>query len=204
MRIIGLTGGIASGKSTVASLLRQYGAIIEDADQIYKELVTPVDEHVPSPLCKAINRRFNGVLTPKGELNRAKLGKIVFANAEHLRALGEITHPAVAARFRARCEQHQQNGHNLLFYDVPLFFERGLQTKITEVVVVWVPEDVQILRLMARDRIIAKDARSRIGSQLSLDDKRQRATWVIDNSGERDRLTAQVAALWDELANSAK
>jgi dephospho-CoA kinase len=198
MRVYGLTGGIASGKSLVTGMLRGLGAEVQDADAIYHALLAPQDG-VPSPLVRQITARFAGVVLPDGSLDRKALGARVFGDAAELAALGEITHPAIYAEFLRRTEALRQTGCARAFYDAPLLFERGLERGLDGVVVVWVPRAVQLARLRLRDHIDDAAAERKLASQWPLDDKRARATWVIDNSGSQSDTERQVVALWQAL-----
>ncbi len=202
MQIIGLTGGIASGKSTVAQMFVELGVEVVSADALYHQLIAPKAGREPSKLTKEIVRAFPGVLQNSGHINRKQLGPIVFANTQALKKLGAITHPAVAAAFQARCAQAAQKGTALLIYDVPLLFERNLDRTIPNlhgVLVVWVPQATQLERMLSRDGITKEAAEQRLKSQLCIDEKRQRATWVIDNSGTLASCRTQVKKFWREF-----
>ncbi len=198
MKMIGLTGGIASGKSTVSALLQDAGITLIDADKLYHELIHPVDGQ-PSPLARKIEEAFAGVLLKDGSINRRALGSRVFGNEEELKKLSAITHPAVGAAFMARVQELQQSGEKLAVYDVPLLYERGMEQMLAGVVVVWVPQHLQIARLMARDKIDEQAAQSRLDSQWSLDEKRNMADWVIDNSRTRENTAEQVQNWLEEI-----
>ena len=200
MRIYGLTGGIASGKSTVHTMLEALGAHVLDADAIYHRLVAPVGGR-PSRVTERIGERFAGVIRPDGTLDRPALGKIVFASADERRALETITHPEVAAEFARKIDDLTLKGVGQVFYDVPLLYERGLETSMQGVAVVWLPRALQRERLMARDSLDTAAADARLAAQMPLDDKRAKATWVIDNSGTLEATQRQVEALWAELGS---
>ena len=193
MKVFGLTGGIASGKSTVAAILIEHGVPIVDADKLYHDLIAPVDGG-PSALAKQIETAFPGVLLGDGTINRPLLGSQVFGNPEALKTLGTITHPAVGASFMQSVQALQQSGEPIAIYDVPLLYERGMQDMLAGVAVVWVPKATQLERLMARDGLSVEAAQSRLDSQLSLDEKKDKATWVIDNSGSVAETAKQVSA----------
>ena len=196
--MIGLTGGIASGKSTVSALLKEAGVPLIDADKLYHELIQPVNSK-PSPLAQEIEAAFPGVLLEDGSVNRPVLGSQVFGNEEELKKLSSITHPAVGGAFMARVQELQQSGEKLAVYDVPLLYERGMEQMLAGVVVVWVPQHLQLARLMSRDKIDEPAAQSRLDSQWSLDEKRKMADWVIDNSRTREKTAEQVQAWLDEI-----
>lgn len=189
--MIGLTGGIASGKSTVSSLLRTKNIPVIDADALYHSLIKP-EGNLASALAQKIDDAFPGVLLDDGHVNRPLLGSKVFGHPEELKKLSAITHPAVGAAFMLKVQEFQQTGVPLAVYDVPLLYERGMETMLAGVLVVWVPRATQLERLMSRDQIEHADAEKRLASQLSLDDKKSRANWVIDNSGTREKTTEQV------------
>jgi dephospho-CoA kinase len=195
VRLIGLTGGIASGKSTVSAMLRDLGATIIDADQLARDVVAK-----GQPALAEISDRFPGVLTAAGELDRAALGERVFADAAERAALNAILHPRIHQAFLDRVEALRRAGAKVAVYDVPLLYENGLEALMDGVVVAYTPPEVQRARLMARGGLTPAQADARISSQLPLEDKRARATWVIDNGGALPSTKAQVAALWEELS----
>ncbi len=198
MRIIGLTGGIASGKSTVREMLIDLGASVLDADAIYHGLIAPKGG-TPSPLAAAIGQRFPGVLPADGSLDRAALGKIVFSDEGQRRQLNALTHPAVAAAFKEQVDALAAAGVETVFYDVPLLYENGLEKGMDGVIVVWVPREVQIQRLRDRNHLSEADAKARVASQMSLDAKAKRADWIIDNSARPATTRRRVSELYREL-----
>ncbi|WP_223633968.1 dephospho-CoA kinase [Corallococcus sp. EGB] len=191
MRVFGLTGGIASGKSTVSRMLRELGARVLDADVLAREVVEP-----GTPGLKRIDERFPGVVGPDGRLDRVKLGAHIFADASERAALNAIVHPEVRALFLQKLQALEAEGVTHAVYDVPLLIETGLHTAMEGVAVVWVPRDVQKARLMARDGLTEAQAEARLAAQMALDDKRAHATWVIDNSGTPEATRPQVEAVW--------
>ncbi len=198
MPLWGLTGGIASGKSTVRRMLAERGVHLIDADAVYHSLLEPVDG-VASPLAQRIEHRFPGVLEPDGTLNRKVLGARVFSDASERRVLEQLTHPAVAEAVGEQIRELREAGVEHIFYDVPLLFERGLDKGMAGVVVVWAPRHLQLARLIQRDQLNAEEAEQRINAQMPIDEKRDRATWVIDNSGSLDETEAQVDETWSEI-----
>jgi dephospho-CoA kinase len=203
MRLIGLTGGIATGKSTVQRMLRELGAAVIDADAVYHELIKPVDGR-PSPLAERVAAHFPAVLEADGSLNRQRLGEQVFADAAARRTLEELTHPAVADEVAKRVRELGEAGAKVVFYDVPLLFERELERGLDGVVVVWVPRELQLTRLVARDGLDPAAAEQRLLAQLPIDTKCRRATWIIDNSGTIEATRAQVEHLWEQLSSHAR
>ena len=193
MILVGLTGGIGSGKSTVSSLLGARGAEIIDADDITREVQQP-----RSPVVEAIAERFaDGVLDAERGLIRPKLAEIVFADPAALRDLSAIVHPAVGAEIDRRVALLAATD-TIVVLDIPLLTEnprRDLQGKI----VVDVPLEVQIERLVRYRGFTNEDARARIARQASRADRLKGADYVIDNSGSVDDLARQVGALWDWL-----
>lgn len=192
-RVIGLTGGIASGKSTVAAMLRELGAPIVDADEVARAVVEP-----GTPGLAAVVERFGaGVLDADGRLDRKAVGARVFGDAEARRALEAILHPRIAMESQRRIAAH--GGDELVIYDAALIVENGLHRGLAGLIVVSAPEDMQIARLMARDGLDEQAARQRIAAQLPLADKVAVADWVIDNAGTIDDTRRQVEAVWAEL-----
>lgn len=193
MRLIGLTGGIATGKSTVARLLAARGAVIVDADLLAREVVEP-----GSPALAEIAAGFgDSVLTAEGALDRAALGAVVFADPAERRRLEAITHPRIAALMGERIAAGLASTAPLVVADIPLLFEGDRVALVEGVLLVDAPEEVQLRRLMLRDGIDEAAARARVTAQMPLAEKRRRATWVIDNGGTEEGTAAQVAAWWE-------
>ncbi|HXA28761.1 MAG TPA: dephospho-CoA kinase [Candidatus Angelobacter sp.] len=192
MRLIGLTGGIGSGKSTVAALLVARGAALVDADRLAREVVEP-----GTPGLAEIAAEFGpSVLLPDGRLDRPALGAIVFADAARRERLNAITHPRVAELMQRRIAEALAGDAPLVVVDVPLLFEGERQALFEGVLLVWVPAAMQVERLVARDGLREDDARARIEAQMPIDDKRALADWVVDNSGTPAATEAQVEAWW--------
>lgn len=186
---IGLTGGIASGKSTVSRMLKERGALIVDADQISREIVMP-----GSPVLQQIAEAFGSdILQGDGTLDRKRLGAIIFADDDKRRTLNAIMHPPIRAHMMQQMNEYETAyPQRLVVADIPLLYESNLQHMFEEVVVVYVPETVQIKRLMQRDGISEEHAKERIASQMPLSDKRERADVVIDNSRSLEDTEKQV------------
>lgn len=192
MRVIGLTGGIASGKSSVASLFAQLGAAIIDADQLAREAVQP-----GTPALAAIVRAFGpGILLPDGTLDRNALGAIIFADAAARQRLEQITHPAIKELALARLHALRQSGTAVVFYMAPLLIEAGATDRVDEIWVVHVDPETQLKRLMARDQLSRTDALIRVASQMPLEEKRRQGRVVIDNSGSLAETKLQVEKIW--------
>ncbi|SDL91607.1 dephospho-CoA kinase [Paenibacillus marchantiae] len=177
---IGLTGGIATGKSSVSAFLASKGALLIDADVIAREVMLP-----GHPVLAAAVQRFGqAILNEDGTLDRKKLGSIVFQNPEERKALEAITHPAIRKEMRERAALYElEHPDKLVVSDIPLLYESGLEDGFEEVMVVYVPRSVQLERLMSRDGMTAEQADARIDVQMDIEDKKQRADVLIDNSG---------------------
>lgn len=193
MLLIGLTGGIGSGKSTVSALLAERGAVVIDADAITRELQQP-----GTPVLDAMVARFGpGILAADGTLDRQAVADIVFTDAEALADLGAIVHPAVGAEIARRLGEEAGTDH-LVVLDVPLLVESG-RDDLAALVVVDVDPEVAVQRLVEQRGMREDDARARMARQASREDRLAKADLVVDNSGSRDDLTAAVAALWSAL-----
>jgi dephospho-CoA kinase len=190
MHVFGLTGGIATGKSTVAAMFRERGVSVVDADQVAREVVEP-----GQPAFDELALRFPGVVGPDGRIDRAKLGARVFADPTERAALNAITHPRIAQRVLEHLDGLAKAGVPRVLYDAPLLIENNLHQGLQGVVLVAAPPEVQLARLMQRGQLDEVQARARIDSQLPLDQKRRHATWIIDNAGSRDATRQQVDAV---------
>ncbi len=201
---IGLSGGIGSGKSTVSRLLNELGAIIVDADAIVHEL-----QAAGQPMLKEIAAAFgDGVLTGDGALDRPALGSIVFRDTERRRELEQIVQPPVVAEMARRAKVAIADGVPMVVMDIPLLFEgkktgRGSAAAMQydATICVWVPLETQIERTMSRDECDREEAERRIAAQLPIDEKREMADHVIDNSGKPDQTSEQVKALYAQLTH---
>jgi len=194
VRLIGLTGGIASGKSSVALLLERLGAAVVDADRLAREVVEPGEEALQR-IAAAFGER---VLNSDGTLNRAALGEIVFADQQARRTLEAITHPAIKRRAEERLARLREAGVETAFYVAPLLFEAGRAAGFSEIWVVYLERETQLERLMARDGLDREAALARMASQMPMEEKRRLGSRVIDNGGSREELEAQVLRLWRE------
>ena len=198
--LVGLTGGIATGKSTVSALLRQLGCEIIDADLLAREVVEP-----GQPAWTTIVAEFGqDVLTGDGTLDRKKLGAIVFADPERRRRLEAITHPAIRERFQARLDELAEHGFTgIVVFDAAVMIESGNYKNMDRLVVVVTDEPTQMARLRGRDGTDDAEGRRKIASQMPLAEKAKLADYVIDNSGDRQATAEQVrrvfAALMSEL-----
>ncbi|MDF2816008.1 MAG: dephospho-CoA kinase [Paenibacillus sp.] len=192
---IGLTGGIASGKSTVSDMLVKRGALLIDADRVAREVVEP-----GSPVLQKVVERFGSdVLLPDGALNRKKLGEIVFGNPQALQDLQNIMHPSIRELMSERLEQYELlHPDKLVVVDVPLLYESGLESMYDAVVVVYVPRAVQLERLIVRDGLTPVEAEQRLNAQMDIEYKKARANIVIDNQGDFSQTEGQVDRLLRE------
>ena len=195
MRLIGLTGGIASGKSLVSRQLQELGAAVIDADRIARDVV----QH-GTPGWEMIVREFGkSVIGSDGELNRKTLGLLVFNNPTELERLNRITHPLILAEIERLLQKYGSGHESLVVLDAPLLFETGLGRFVDEVWVVTVDYQTQVKRLMARDRLTEQEARQRIAVQMPLEEKVRRADRTIDNRGTRSETERQVKEAWVNL-----
>jgi len=198
--LVGLTGGIATGKSTVSALLRQLGGEIIDADLLAREVVEPGQP----ALTQIVTEFGRDLLTAAGELDRKKLGAIVFANPERRLRLEAITHPAIRDRFLTRLDDLAERGFvGLVVFDAAVMIESGNYKNMDRLVVVVTDDATQMARLLARDGTDDAENRRKISSQMPLAEKAKLADYVIDNSGTREATAEQVrrvfAALMSEL-----
>jgi dephospho-CoA kinase len=201
-RIAGLSGGIGSGKSTVAAVLAELGAVVIDADAIVHELQAP-----GSPVLQELADAFGAeILDASGALDRAALGAIVFDDAGARAKLGAIMHPLVGAEMMRRLAAARDAGAALIVLDIPLLFEgmkagTGISSRLgfDATIAVHVPEAVQIERQIARDGCTRDEALRRIRAQLPIDEKRDLADFVIDNSGSREETKRRVHELYRRL-----
>lgn len=194
MQLFGLTGGIATGKSTVAKLFVEKGLPLIDADVVAREVVAQ-----GQPALTEIAARFPGVVDADGTLNRAALGARIFSNPGEREALNAITHPRIRQAVLEQSVALAESGAPRALYDAPLLIENRLHEGLSGVVLVVAPRDVQRARLMARNQLTAADADARIDAQMPLDAKRPFATWVIDNGGTPEATAAQVDAVWRQM-----
>jgi len=194
--LVGLTGGIATGKSTVSRMFAHLGARVLDADLLAREVVMPGQ---PAYL-KIVEEFGQSVVQEDGTLDRKGLGAIVFAEPARRKRLEEITHPAIAARQqRILSVLEEEAFEGIVIWDVALLFETGGVVKVDRVVVVYADPETEVARLVARDGMAEADARARIASQMPVAEKAKRAHYVIDNSGDRAHSEGQVKAVYEAL-----
>jgi len=191
VKLVGLTGGIASGKTTVAKIMKRLGAAIVDADALSREVVEPGRD-----AWKAIVDTFGAeVLRPDQTLDRQKLRAVIFNNSTARKKLESIIHPRVRALAEERINQQAAAGYELVVYEVPLLFEGNLHAWLRPVVLVACDADVQRQRLQQRDRLTPEEAQKHIDAQMSLEEKRRLADYVIENDGDLESLERQVEAV---------
>lgn len=198
--IAGLTGGIASGKSTVAAMLAEAGARIVDADRIAHQVVLKGE----SAWQDIVDHFGSGILARDGQIDREALGAIVFNDTEAKKALNGIVHPRVfetmAQEIQSLAEAHPGD---LIIMDVPLLIESGLHASLPIVILVYVPETMQQERLMRRDGLNAADAAARIRAQMPIDAKRAHAHYIVDNTGDLDATRRQVLDIYRKILSGA-
>jgi dephospho-CoA kinase len=193
--VIGLTGGIASGKSTVARMLEQIGGAVVDADQLAREIVAP-----GQPALGELVARFGAaILTPEGELDRKRLAAIAFSDRNARADLNRITHPRIAAASQRAIAAWADAGANVVFYEAALLVENRAHLGLAGLIVVAAEEDTQLARLVTRDGLSPPDARARLAAQAPLAEKLAAATWIIANDGSLDGLQAEVDRVRSEL-----
>ena len=193
MILVGLTGGIGAGKSTVSAMLAERGAVIVDADRIARELQSP-----GSPVLEQMAERFGPeIITDDGSLDRPAVAKIVFNDEAALKDLNSIVHPAMQSEIQRQIDA-QRGTDRVVVLDFPLLGENP-RKGLAATIVVDIPVEVAVERLVEQRGMDEGDARARITSQLSRDERLSSATHVIDNGGDRDSLTAQVDSLWGQL-----
>lgn len=186
--IIGLTGSIASGKSTVSDMLRKKGFPIVDADEIARLVVEP-----GNPVLLEISRQFGkGIINGDGSLNRGKLGERIFGNAKEREKLNGIIHPAIRREMLKQKDEWLLRGANTVILDIPLLFESKLQSFVEKIIVVSVTPEIQKERLIARNVLSQGEAEARIGSQLPLKIKEQGADAVLSNNGTLEETEKQL------------
>ncbi len=193
MILVGLTGGIATGKSTVAGMFKRCGAVVIDADALAREIVQP-----GKPAWRGIVTAFGKtVLNPDRTVNRPALGAKVFGHPAKLRRLERIIHPRVAREQRRLTQQAARNNpHAVVIYDVPLLFEAGIDTRVDTIIVVTADRETQIARLKKRNRLSRADALRRIRSQMPLAEKRRRAAYTLNGTRPLPQLRQQVRSLY--------
>jgi dephospho-CoA kinase len=197
MYLVGLTGGIASGKSYVASLLGELGASTVDADEVAREVVVPGY----TGLVQVVGAFGFEILLPSGELDRAKLGQIVFSDPEKRIELEKILHPLIKARTTQLISEQPSE---IVVYAVPLLVEANVDYPFNTVITVEAGVENQVSRLMSSRQMSESDARARIGAQTTSAERIARANFVIDSSGPKEQTRLQVVEVWNQLLEAAK
>lgn len=195
MKLVGLTGGIASGKSTVAEILKRQGAAIINADVLAREVVEPGHQ----AWTEIVNTFGIAVLQPDRTLDRQKLRAIIFDDAAARKKIESIIHPRVRALAEQRIREHAAAGYAVIVYEVPLLFEGNLQEWLRPVILVACDVDTQRNRLQSRDNLSAAQAQKHIDAQMSLEAKRRLADYVIENNGSLEDLKRQVQAVLEKI-----
>ena len=180
IRVIGITGGIASGKSTASNMIREMGFTLIDADYASRVVVEPGQKAYG----EIVDRFGESILREDGALDREKLGAIIFTDAEKRKQLNEIVHPAVRAYMNEKKEEAFKRGEKTVFLDIPLLFESKLTHMVDKTVLIYVDDEVQLQRLMARNNLSEQQAKARINSQMPLSEKKALADEVINNNSD--------------------
>jgi len=194
VKLVGLTGGVGSGKSAVAAMLRALGAEVVDADKASHAVYEP-----GTPGFAAVVREFGDGYVRDGHIDRKALGELVFKDPEARRRLNAIVHPLVREWMADRTAEAVDRGADVVVQDVPLLFENKLESLFPTVILVWVPAEMQVERLVGGRSFTPERAREVIAAQMPIEDKRSRATHVIDNTGSPQSTRAQVEKLWRSL-----
>lgn len=193
MLVIGLTGGIGTGKSEVARILAKLGAVVISADQVGHDAYTPNSEIWQ----EVVNTFGSGILQPSGEIDRKKLGASVFSNPQQLAKLNGIMHPRMARMVAEKIDRLRVEGVSVVVVEAALLFEAEWDSLVEEVWVTDSPAELVVCRIQARNGLSEAEVRKRINSQMPAAERLSRATVVIDNSGNVDALERTVKSLWD-------
>lgn len=186
--ILGLTGGIASGKSTASDYFRSLGYAVIDADKIARDVVLP-----GAPALKKLEKTFGGaIIQADGQLDRLALAGVLFSSDKDRQKINAIMQPYIRKAIKKEIKRHTENSDDLLVVDIPLLFEEKYDGLVDQVMVIAVNEDTQLERLMHRDQITATKAKQRILSQMPIDEKKERADIIIDNGGSREDMYEQI------------
>lgn len=194
MKLIGLTGGVGSGKSTVAEILRALGATVIDADEAAHAVYEP-----GTPGFDAVVAEFGPEYVKDGRIDRARLGRLVFDDPAARARLNAIVHPRVREWMTERTREAIDRGDEIVVQDVPLLYENGLDGLFSSVVLVYAPPEVQLQRLVEGRGVPEDRARAMIAAQMPIDEKRRRAHHVIDNGGTREDTRRQVEDMWAQM-----
>ncbi len=194
--LLGLTGSIATGKSTVSAMLRQKGAYIIDADQVAREAAEPGSEGL-----KRIVAHFGEeMLDDEGNLDRTRLGAAIFKDPLKRKTLNQLLHPLIMQTMQFHTDAIKKRiQHAMIIWDVPLLIEENLTRYVEAVILVYVPREIQLKRLMKRNSLSEKEAMNRIEAQMDIEEKKKVADYIIDNSGTLSDTERQVDQLWNYL-----
>jgi len=195
LKLIGLTGGVGSGKSTVAGMLLELGALLIDADQATHEVYAP-----GTPGFDAVVREFGPEFVRDGAIDRRLLGGLIFADEEARQRLNAIVHPLVRDWMAERTREAFERGAEIVVQDVPLLYESGLEGLFSSVLLVWAPPETQLERLVRGRGLPAGRAQAMIAAQMPIDEKRRRSHHVIDNSGSVEETRKQVEEVWAQMS----
>jgi dephospho-CoA kinase len=196
VKLIGLTGGVGSGKSTVAEMMRELGAEVVDADEATHAVYEP-----GSPGFDAVVREFGAEFVEGGRIDRSRLGELVFHDDDARRRLNSIVHPLVRDWMAQKTAEAAEREAEVVVQDVPLLFENGLERLFSSVVLAYAPEEAQVERLVSGRGFTPERARAMIAAQMPIENKRGLAHHVINNSGTREETQAQVRAIWKQLTS---
>ncbi|MCK9364864.1 MAG: dephospho-CoA kinase [Syntrophales bacterium] len=198
---VGLTGGIASGKSTVARILVEKGALLIDLDELAHEVEAPEGEVWE----KIVHHFGEGVLSAERTIDRKKLGAIVFANPSQLLLLNELVHPAVFEAWQRRLrELRQASPEAIVLSAIPLLIESGMVELVDLVLLVYLPPEKQIARLIRRNGYSLQEAKERIASQMAIEEKMRHADIIINNEGSEEETARELIDIWEELKKREK
>lgn len=201
-RVIGLTGGIATGKSTISKMFKSFHIPVIDADKIAREVVEPgktAYDHIVRTFGK-------GITQGDGTIDRKKLGQIIFSDEQKRKQLNEIVHPAIRRKMIDRRDEYLKQGERAVVLDIPLLFESDLTHFVDQIIVVYIPEALQLERLLKRDHLNKVDALKRIRAQLPIEEKVKKADAVIDNQGSIEESFEQLEKIlidWNIIEGSS-
>lgn len=197
MKVFGLTGGIASGKSTIASMLKKAGVKVIDADELAREATKPT-----MPAFKKIVTRFGkGIIRPDGGLDRSKLASIVFNDKNALQDLESFVHPEIEKLRLLEFDRAKKEGRDVIVYMAPLLFEKKLEHLFDKIILVTSSQELQIERAVKRDGLTVEEAKKRLASQLSSFEKKAKADEIIENNGSFKDLFFRLQVVWKRLCN---
>jgi dephospho-CoA kinase len=199
VRVIGLTGGIGTGKSAVSAVLRDLGVTVIDADQATRAVQAPGS----TGLRRLVDAFGPGILTPEGELDRARLASLVFADPDARQRLNAVVHPLVREWMAQRQLEAEERGEEAVVLDIPLLFETRGPQGMDAVILVYAPEELQVRRLVQQRGMEEQAARERIAAQMPIEDKRRLASHVIVNTGTLEDLRAEVERTWADVMAAA-